>query len=52
MVNDTDRKDDWRYQCLKYLIAIGHKDYLKHIAENTDRKDSWRDGAMPQLIHG
>ena len=52
MVNDTNRKDNWRYQCLKYLIRIGHKEYLKRIADNTNRKDSWRDEAMNALIHG
>jgi hypothetical protein len=52
MVNDTNRKDAWRYQCLKYLITIGHKQYLTQIANNTNRKDSWRDEAIRALIHG
>lgn len=52
IVNDTDRKDEWRYQCLQYLIRIRHTDYLKRIANNHDRRDDWRDEAMRALIHG
>lgn len=52
LVNDTDRKDAWRYQCLQYLIRIQHNEYLKSIADNTDRKTSWRDEAMRALIRG
>lgn len=52
IVNDTDRYDNWRYQCLQYLIKIGHKEYLKRIADNSDRYDSWRDEAMRALING
>ena len=50
--NDTSRKDAWRYQCLKYLIAIRHKEHLTQIANNTSRKNAWRDEAMRALIHG